>query len=290
MPLGSIIDAHVHLWDPHRFRMAWLDGDTLLNRPHGLEEYRTATAGLEIEALVYVQVEVAPAYALLEARWAAEQARAEPRLGAIVAWAPLEDGHQARSYLEALVAVSPLVKGVRRIVQDEPDPAFCSRPGFVTGARLLPEYGLTCDLCIRHYQLAATMDLARQCPETHFILDHCGKPAIKEGTLEPWREQIADLATLPNVLCKMSGLVSEADHAGWRPEDLAPYVAHVLDCFGAERVLFGGDWPVLLHAAPYRRWVEALESLTAHLPRQAQRGLWAENARRFYRLPAPAHP
>lgn len=284
MPDFPLIDAHLHLWDPGHFRMSWLDGNETLHRRFGLEEYRAHTDGIAIEAMVYLQVEVEPPYALLEARWATERARDDLRLQGIVPWAPLEYGEQVRAFLAALVEVSPLVKGVRRIVQDEPDPAFCLRPGFVHGAQLLPEYGLSCDLCIRHPQLASTVELVRRCPETSFILDHIGKPNIKDGLLDPWREQLRELAALPNVVCKVSGLVTEADHAAWRPEDLAPYLAHVLEVFGEDRVVFGGDWPVVLMAAPYRRWVETLDSLTTHLSPQAQRKLWAENARRFYRL------
>ncbi|MGN6361106.1 MAG: amidohydrolase family protein [Thermomicrobiales bacterium] len=284
MPEFPIIDAHVHLWDPAHFRMPWLDGNELLNKPYGLAEYREQTAGVAIEAMVYLQVEVTPAYGLLEARWAAKRAAEDPRLGAIVAWAPVEDGEPARSYLDALVAIDRRIVGVRRIVQSEPDPEFSIRPGFVRGVQLLADYNFTFDICINHRHLPATIRLVEQCPDVRFILDHIGKPNIKGHELDPWREQLRELAALPNVICKVSGLVTEADHAHWTPDDLAPYVAHVLDCFGEDRVAFGGDWPVATQAATYPRWVETLDGLTADLSPAAKRKLWAENARRFYRL------
>ncbi|MBS1967500.1 MAG: amidohydrolase family protein [Chloroflexi bacterium SZAS-1] len=284
MPILPMVDAHVHLWDPTHFRIPWLDSSALLKQPYVLDAYRAHTDGLPIEGMVYVQVDVAPAYALLEAHFVAGLAQHEPRIGAIVAWAPLEDGDCARSYLDALVSISPLIKGVRRIVQSEPDVNFSLRPNFVRGVQLLPAYGLTCDICINHTQLAATIALVRQCPEVAFMLDHSGKPAIAAGQLEPWRAQMSELAALPNVLCKLSGLVTEANHQNWTVEQLAPYVQHVLAVFGEDRVVFGGDWPVVLLAAEYRRWVDALDSLTASLPEAARHKLWAENARRFYRL------
>src|SRR5581483_956667 len=169
MPDFPIVDAHVHLWDPERFRIPWIDDSDLLNRRYLLDEYRAHTAGLAIAGMVYLQVDVAPAYSLLEAQFVADLARADPRIQGIVAWAPLEDGTRARSYLDALVKISPLVKGVRRIVQGESDPSFCLRPDFVRGVQLLPEYGLSCDICIYHPQLAATVELVRQCPDVQFI-------------------------------------------------------------------------------------------------------------------------
>ena len=284
MPDSPIVDAHVHLWDPELMRIPWLDAVAELNRPFGLAEYRAHTAGVAVAELIYVQVEVAPAYALSEARRAAALAAEEPRLRAIVAYAPLEDGARARSYLDDLVQISPLVRGVRRITQGEADPAFCLRPGFVEGVRLLPAYGLTCDLCIYHHQLGPTVELVRRCPEVTFMLDHIAKPGIRAGAQEPWRAQLAELAALPNVMCKISGVVTEADHAAWTPEQIGPYVAHALAVFGEERVAFGSDWPVVVQAGGYRRWAETLDGLTAHLSPAARRKLWAENARRFYRL------
>jgi L-fuconolactonase len=285
MPDVPIVDSHVHLWDPTAFRMSWLDGNDLLNRPYGLGDYDEHTRGLVIQEIVYLQVEVTPAYGLLEALWAVNRAAEDERLQAIVAWAPLEDGEPCRTYLTALREISPLIKGVRRVTQGEPDMHFTSRPGFIAAVRMLPEFDLSCDLCIYHPQLESAIALVRACPETDFVLDHIAKPDIAAHLLDPWRAQIEDLASLPNVSCKISGMVTEADHARWTPDDLAPYVSHVLDAFGQDRVMYGGDWPVVLNASPYRRWAETLDALTAHLSYDAKRALWADNARRFYRLP-----
>jgi L-fuconolactonase len=284
MPDFPIVDAHLHLWQPEHFRMPWLDGNDLLNRPYGLDDYRQHTAGIDIAAMIYLEVNVEPAYALLEAQWVAERAQEDPRLQGIVAHAPMEYGDQVRAFLDALVAIDRRVKGVRRLLQSEPDPAFCLRPRFVRAVQILPEYGLSFDICIYHHQLAGVIELVRRCPDTSFVLDHIGKPGIKEHLLDPWRAQITELAALPNVLCKISGMVTEADHERWEAEDLRPYVEHVLAAFGEDRVMFGGDWPVALLATEYRRWVETLDTLTAHLSPEAKRKLWADNARRFYRL------
>ncbi len=285
MPSFPIVDSHVHLWDPARFRIPWLDSSPRLNRAFGLAEYAEHTAGIDIEAIVYLEVDLAPEYKPLEAQWIAELARREPLIQGIVASAPLEYGEQARAFLDALVAIDrQRIKGVRRLLQNEPDPSFCLQPRFVDGVRLLPEYGLSFDLCIYYPQLASAIELVRQCPQTSFILDHIGKPAIRRGQLDPWREQIRELARLPNVVCKVSGVVTEADHERWTIDDIRPFVEHVLEAFGEDRVLYGGDWPVVLNASSYRRWVDALDQLTAHLSETARRKLWRDNARRVYRL------
>ncbi len=284
MPDVPIVDSHVHLWDPERFRMSWLDGNDLLNQRYGLDEYRQHTAGLPIAGMVYLQTEVEPPYALLEAQWVAALAKEEPRLQGIVAWAPLEDGDRARSFLDALCPISPLVKGIRRIYQDEPM-EFSTRSDFIRGVQLLPDYGLSFDLCIHHRHLENTIALVRQCPRTSFILDHIAKPDIAGHLLDPWREQMLTLASFPNVQCKISGVVTEAEHRAWTIDDVRPFVEHALKVFGEDRVVFGGDWPVLLQAAPYRRWVETLDTITQGNSTGARRKLWAGNARRFYRLP-----
>ena len=286
-----IVDTHVHLWDIAQFPRPWLAALPALSRPFGLAEYRDQTAGLPIAAMVFVETAVAPSYALLEARWAVSLAAADPRLCGVVAAAPLDDGLQARPYLDALAALGPLVKGVRRNLQDERDPAFCQRPDLVAGVRLLAAYDYSFDICIRHDQLPAVATLVHACPAVSFVLDHLGKPAIRDQQLDPWRDQLAAFAELPNVACKLSGLVTEADWQRWQPEDLAPYITHALEVFGPNRVLFGGDWPVVTLASSYRRWVETLDALTAaqhSADDQDGRGrLWSDNARHWYRLSLP---
>ena len=284
MPDFPIIDTHVHLWDPRRFRIPWLDGVPQINQTYALKEYAEHTQGVTIEAMVYLEVDVAPSYRLLEAQWVNALADEEPRLRAIVPSAPLEDGDCARSYLEALKSLGPRVKGVRRLLQAEPDDAFALRPDFVRGVRALADYDFSFDICIFHRQLPAVIELVRRCPEVRFILDHLGKPDIKASLRDPWQAHIRALAALPNVVCKISGMVTEADHARWTVDDLRPYFETVYDAFGPDRVMFGGDWPVVLLASSYKRWVETVDALTQGLSEDDRRKLWAENAKRVYRL------
>ena len=152
------------------------------------------------------------------------------------------------------------------------------------GVQLLADYGLSFDLGIYHIQLASATELVRRCPETSFILDHIGKPDIRGKQMDPWRSQIDALAALPNVVCKVSGIATEAEPHTWTVEDIAPYVEHVLGAFGEDRVLYGGDWPVVLNASTYLRWAEALNTITESRPAQFKRKLWHDNARRVYRL------
>lgn len=282
-----MIDTHVHLWNPAKLRLRWIDGDALWDKRFDLEEYREATRGLPIEAMVYAEVDVAPQYALIEALAFEDRVKREPRLAGLIAHAPVEDGEPLRTYLAALLAASPHVKGVRRLLQGEREPGFCLRPRFIRGAQILGELGLSFDICITHTQLRDAIELAARCPGTSFVLDHIAKPNIAAGLLDPWRADLANLAALPNVTgCKISGMVNEADNAHWKVEDLQPYFDHVLASFGERRVMFGGDWPVVLKAAEYARWVGAVDSMVrrAGLSAGAERALFADNARRVYRL------
>ena len=284
MPLGPIVDSHVHLWDPTRFRMPWLDGNERIGKPFGLADFREHSAGVEVDGIVYLQVEVTPPYALLEAQWVADLPAEGPPILGIVPWAPLEDGDRARSFLDAMVKIDPRIKGIRRLYQGEPDLDFCIRPDFIKGVQIMPEYGLSFDLGVFNQHLKNSITLVKECPDVSFVLDHIGKPDIKGKMREPWHSEIRELAALPNVTCKVSGMVTEADTERWTTEDLRPYVEHVLESFGEDRVMFGGDWPVVLMASPYGRWVESLDEITAGLSDTAKRKLWNQNARGFYRL------
>jgi L-fuconolactonase len=280
-----IVDTHLHLWDPDHLRYPWLKGNELLNRRYLLDEYRQATGPVDVGKMVFLQCECDPAQFLDEAAWVTELAAADPRIQGIVPWAPLELGDAARPALEEL-ARNPLIKGIRRIIQFEPDMDFCLRPDFVRGVQALPDYGFSFDICINHLQLANTIRMVAQCPNVQFILDHIGKPDIRGQVFEPWATQLRELAQFPNVWCKMSGLVTEADHQRWTPADLRPYIQQVIDCFGFERVIYGGDWPVAYQATEYPRWVYTLVDAVAGCTPAQLRQLFRDNAISFYRLPA----
>jgi L-fuconolactonase len=283
MPNFPIVDTHVHLWDLNRLSYPWLAGVPRINRSHLIGDFRRACGPVQIAKMVFVQCECDPAQSQSEVDWVADIAREDPRLRGIVARAPLEQGEAAEPVVVRLAA-NPLVKGIRRLIQSEPDLDFCLRPDFVRGVQLLARHGLTFDLCINHRQLANTIRLVRQCPNVRFILDHIGKPDIKAGRLDPWRAEFRELAQLENVGCKLSGLVTEADVERWTPADLQPYLDHVLACFGCDRLMFGGDWPVSTLATDYPRWVATLDrALHGCSPDELHR-IYVRNAEDFYRV------
>ncbi|MHB1357161.1 MAG: amidohydrolase family protein [Anaerolineae bacterium] len=278
-----IVDTHLHVWDPARLSYPWLAGNLLLNKAYLPADYDRDCEPVAVDKMVFVQAEVDFAQYRQETDWVTELAQADRRIQGIVSWAPLESGDAAREDLEHL-AQNKLVKGIRRIIQFEPDVDFCLRPGFVKGVQALPDYGMSFDICINPTQLANTIELVRQCPNVQFIMDHIAKPDIKHQVIEPWGQQLSTLATFPNVWCKMSGLATEADHHKWSPEDLQPYIDHVISIFGFDRVMFGGDYPVVLQASPWTRWVETLESALAGCSANELRKIFRDNALAFYRL------
>ena len=279
-----IVDTHLHLWDPGNISYPWIADIAILNRPYLLPDYVRTCGPHEVERMVFLQCEADYSQYKEEADWVSALAQDDPRIEGMVPWAPLEKGEEARDALAEL-AENKLVKGIRRIIQFEADPAWCLQSGYVAGVRLLPEFGLHCEICIKGAdQTANTIELIKRCPEVTFILDHVGKPYIDKGELEPWKTHIAQLAALPHVWCKMSGLVVEADMPNWTPEDLRPYVRHVLESFGFDRVMFGGDWPVVVQAAELHRWIDTLDQLTADDSDAERRKLFHDNAIAFYRL------
>lgn len=283
MPSFPIVDTHLHIWNLDRLSYPWLANVPLINKNHLIEDYRRACGDVAVAKMVFLQCECSPAQYRDELAWVTEVAAVDPRIRGIVPWAPLEKGAAAEPELAAL-AKNSLVKGIRRIIQFEADQEFCLRPDFVRGVQLLAKYGLSFDLCINHTQLANTLKLVRQCADVRFIMDHIAKPDIKRGLLDPWRAEMRALADFPNVWCKISGLVTEADMQNWKPADLQPYLDHVIACFGFDRVMFGGDWPVSTQATDYPRWVRTLDTaLSGRTPDEMHR-LYVRNAEAFYRI------
>jgi L-fuconolactonase len=284
MPDVPIVDAHVHIYDPTRLDFPWMRDAPRLNRPHLPADFTRLTEDVEVERFVFVEVDAAPGRHLDEARWVSEEAGREPRLSGMVGSIPLERGRGAEADLAAFAEL-PLARGVRRLIQSHLDePGWCLRDAFVEGVRLLPEYGLSFDICIHHPQMRDAIELVRRCPDVSFVLDHIGKPGIRAGLREPWWSEMRELAREPNVWCKISGVVTEADHAAWTEEEVAPYVAHAIECFGFGRVMFGGDWPVSELATTYARWVALVDRVTAGSSDDERRKLWRDTAVGFYRL------
>lgn len=281
----GIVDAHIHLWDPHRFELGWIAGSAL-DRPHLARDYAEAVRSAHVEAYVAVEANAGLAHAVAEAAWLRGQAALDSRLRGLIAGAPVEVGARALGkHLQQLTdAAGDLLRGVRRDLQGEADPAFCLRPGFLSGLRLLPEYRLTFDICVSPHQLRVVEEMVRRCPETTFVLDHLGKPAVGSRVLDPWRADIEALAKLPNLFCKISGLLTEAPFGPHEPDLFGPYVEHVLDVFDENRVLFGSDWPVITQAGALPRWLQIVRVLTRGLGPEAHDKLFRRNAAAVYRL------
>jgi L-fuconolactonase len=276
----DLVDAHLHLWDPGRFRYPWLADLPSLDR--AFEPAELDTGGHRLTGAVFVEAGRAAAQAGDEIRWIGQIAAGWPVLRGAVAHADLERGEEVAADLRRLAAV-PLVRGVRRNLQDEP-PGFATGAGHVAGVRALAGYGFSADLCVRHSQLSEVTALVARVPQVIFVLDHVGKPPVRSGAARQWREDLRRLAGHPNVVCKLSGLTTEADPARWRPGDVLPYLRHALAEFGPDRCLFGGDWPVATLATTYGRWVDVvLDALAGYRPAHREQVLTG-NATRIYRL------
>ncbi len=283
MSVPPLVDSHVHWWNPAHFRYAWLEGLPALDRTFQPEDFAAASASVNVSKLIFVECGCEPAQSLAEVDWISTLAKSEPRLKGIVAQASLERGEAGRGDLVTL-ASRPLVKGVRRNLQAESDRKFCLRPEFIAGVRLLSEFGLTFDLCLRHDQLPVATELARRVPEVVFVLDHLGKPDVRSHHFKSWANDLDALGALPNVVAKISGLTTEANWHDWRPADLAPYLRQAFASFGPERLIFGSDWPVMTLATTYLRWVETVQALVPFLKEEEQVQLFRTNAERIYRV------
>jgi L-fuconolactonase len=214
MPDFPIIDAHVHLTDVKNLGYAWTKSAPVLNRSVLPADLFKAAAPVEIEKFVFVEVDVDMPQHVAEAEWIDGIAKSEPKLAGMVAALPLEQGNAVAGDL-ARIAGLKVARGIRRLIQNQPDPDFCIQPKFIEGLKLLAKHDLVFDICIFHHHLPNAIKMVRQCPEVRFVLDHIAKPAIKAGLSDPWRQHMKELAALPNVTCKISGVSTEADHKNW---------------------------------------------------------------------------
>lgn len=287
-----IVDTHQHLWDLDNLKLPWLAGaPEILRHTYGPTEYAVATKGLRMRA-IYMEVDVDATMHDREADYVIGLCKSGkvPTEAAVLGGRPASpdfgaylDRHREGGYL----------KGVRQVLHGGETPrGTCLKDEFVAGVRLLGKKGLKFDLCLRPTELADGLKLTELCPDTQFVLDHCGNADVVafsggKGSHEPnqWRKDIDALSKRPNLICKISGIVARAPE-GWKPADLAPIVNHCLDAFGPDRVVFGGDWPVCLLGSPLQGWVSALAEIIAKRPQAEREKLWSGNAIRHYGLKA----
>jgi L-fuconolactonase len=278
-----LVDSHVHFWDPSQLHYSWLEKYPALNHAFLPANFPAMSTTANVRKMIFVECDYDPSQSLAEVGWVCNLAKDEGRLKGIVANALLEKRENVHAALKSLAAI-PLVKGVRRNLQGERNVEFCLQPEFVAGVKLLAEFGFTFDICIRHEQLRAVAHLVRSVPEVMFILDHFGKPDVRGRKTEPWAADLKLLAAMPNVVCKISGLTTEADWKAWQPADLKFYFEHTLECFGFDRILFGGDWPVATLATSYVRWLETVREFVSFATEADQAKLFQTNAERIYRV------
>ena len=272
------IDAHHHVWDLDVREQPWTAELPALRRSFGMDELRPTLVANEIDATVVVQTiciadETPELLALADA---------EPVIAGVVGWIDLTapDAADQLAMLQDGEGGRRLV-GIRHQVQEEPDPRWLCRADVRRGLAAVGEAGLAYDLLVKPQQLASAVDTVRALPDMRFVLDHAGKPAIRDGAMRPWQAVLVELARLPNVAVKLSGLVTEAADE-WTLEQLRPFADVMLQAFEPFRIMFGSDWPVCLLAASYREVLAAAQELTAKLSSAERNDVFGETAARWY--------
>ncbi|GHH71670.1 metal-dependent hydrolase [Streptomyces sulfonofaciens] len=274
----TLIDSHVHFWDPTRLDYPWLAGLPPLDRPFTPRHLADETP--EPTDVVFVEAGCATHRAADEIAWIRSEAGERPWIRGVVAHAPLEDPSEAADVVRGY-ADDPLVVGVRRNIQDEPA-GFTRDAGFRAGVGLLGEAGLPFDACVREHQLPELIELAEACPDTVIVLDHLGKPSADNPSAS-WRQALRRLAEHANVVCKLSGLATEAA-PGTGPEPMAAVLREALGTFGPDRCLYGSDWPVMILATGYGTWLDLVCTALVPFGDAAADAVLHGNASRVYRL------
>jgi L-fuconolactonase len=271
------IDAHQHFWQYNPAAHAWMTEDmAALKHDHLPEDLEPLLKSLGFDGCIAVQA----SQSLEETRWLLELADQNDFIRGVVGWVDLRSP-QLPAQLEQF-AVHPRLVGVRHIVQDEPDDEFMLRDDFLRGIAQLAECGLTYDVLIYPRQLPAAVKLVQEFPQQRFVVDHIAKPAIAEGKVAPWEDGIRELARMPNLCCKLSGMVTEARWKQWQPRDFHPYLDVIFDAFGPERLMIGSDWPVCTLSAGYEFAMRIVIDYIEQFPAAVQEGILGRNCAHFY--------
>lgn len=271
------IDAHQHFWIFHAERDAWITDDMAAIRRNFLPvDLASVLKSNGIDGTIAVQASQSHE----ETQFLVDLSTMYAMIKGVVGWVDL----QSEDIEEHLKKFSQhaIIKGYRHVIEAEEDPEFLTRPAFLRGISALTSYQYTYDLLIRPRHYESTLACVKQNPEQRFVLDHMAKPAIRTKGFDAWATFIEQLAAFPNVYCKVSGLVTEADWSNWTVDDFKPYIQHVVSCFGKQRVMFGTDWPVCLVAGGYDEVMEIVNMALEDFTEEESRAFWGENAVRFY--------
>lgn len=273
------IDSHHHFWIYNEKEYDWISDDMkVLRRDFLPRDLRATIRPFDVTGVVSVQAR----QTLEETAFLLELAGLEPWVRGVVGWAPLVDKSVGK-VLEGLTQNRKL-KGIRHVLQSEPDDDYVLRADFNEGVKLLNGFGLAYDILIFERHLPQAMKFVDRHPRLRFILDHIAKPRIREHLLYPWRDHMIELARRENVYCKLSGVVTEAAWGAWTSSEVAPYIETAMEAFGPKRLMFGSDWPVMLVSSPYEAWVGAVTAFTEHLSESEQARIWAGSAVEAYWL------
>ncbi|GAB4159345.1 MAG: amidohydrolase [Planctomycetaceae bacterium] len=284
-----VVDTHQHLWDLSKFNLPWLKNDAVqaINRNFVMSDYLKATKGANVVKTVYMEVNVHPSQQAKEAEYVIDLCKRDdnPMRGAVIGGYPHEKNFA--KYAERF-GKNKYIKGFRTVLHDPDRPkGLCLQPRFVENMKLLGEMGLSFDLCMRPDEILDGVKLAEKCPNTRFVIDHCGNMSVTstdKKVREKWEKGIKEAAALKNTVCKISGIVVTARKGTWKPSDLAPNMNFCMDAFGEDRAYFGGDWPVCTLRATFVQWVDALKWIVRNRSAKFQRKLFHDNAVKFYRL------
>jgi L-fuconolactonase len=277
----TIVDAHHHLWDTEVLNYKLFDTVPELRRPYRIGDYERVAAANGVVSSVCVEAASAGADGWDEAMWLLDEVSRSRIVTSVTAWAPLEAPGLATHLQRLKDRAGDKVLAIRRSFEFEASD-FPERAEVIAGVKLVARFGYKFELVLFERSLESALRLIQACPETEFILDHAGKPRIREGIDQPWKRNISAIAKHDNVVCKISGLSTEADRQTWRKEHLKGYIEHAIESFGWNRILFGSDWPVCNLARGFERWLEAALWATASASEEDRQKLLAENARRVY--------
>jgi len=274
-----MIDAHQHFWKYNEREYGWIGPDMrVLKRDYVPDDLEPLARDLGFEGTVVIQAR----QTLEETEWLLDLADQYDLIRGVVGWVDL-CSESVDEQLRRFCGHS-LFRGVRHVVQDEPDPEFMLRPDFHRGIASLAAYGLTYDILVFPRQLPAACALVERFPEQPFVLDHLAKPLIGKRTFEPWRTDLRRLASAENVYCKASGIFAQVDPRRWTREEIYPYLDVVFDAFGPERIMIGSDWPVCTLAGSYSEAMGVVLDYVERLPSKVGEGVLGNNAARFYGL------